>query len=56
MVTDRHGHYTSEPFALLEYRKDQISALKNFLRSPRRVPNLSAIHPLTGIKSASPKV
>ena len=27
MVIDCHGHYTSEPAALLEYRKQQIAAL-----------------------------
>jgi 4-oxalmesaconate hydratase len=34
MVIDCHGHYTSEPAALLEFRKQQIAALTD----PSRVP------------------
>jgi len=34
MVIDCHGHYTSEPSALLEYRKQQVAALTD----PSKVP------------------
>lgn len=36
MIIDCHGHYTSEPTSLLEFRKTQIEALRNpSLPSPR---------------------
>jgi 4-oxalmesaconate hydratase len=34
MVIDCHGHYTSEPSALLEFRKQQIEVLDEPLRMP----------------------
>jgi len=34
MVIDCHGHYTSEPAALLEYRKLQVAALND----PSKIP------------------
>src|SRR6266571_6332362 len=34
MVIDCHGHYTSEPTALLEYRKQQVAALNDPSRAP----------------------
>jgi len=34
MVIDCHGHYTSEPAALLEYRKQQVAALNDPSKAP----------------------
>ncbi len=34
MVIDCHGHYTSEPAALLEYRKQQVAALHDPSKGP----------------------
>src|SRR6266566_1166828 len=34
MVIDCHGHYTSEPTALLEYRKQQVAALHDPSKAP----------------------
>src|SRR3979490_1405939 len=34
MVIDCHGHYTSEPAALLEYRKQQVAALQDPSKAP----------------------
>ena len=34
MVIDCHGHYTSEPAALLEYRKQQVAALTDSSKAP----------------------
>jgi len=34
MVIDCHGHYTSEPTALLEYRKQQVAALNDPSKAP----------------------
>jgi 4-oxalmesaconate hydratase len=34
MVVDCHGHYTSEPPAFLEYRKQQVAALQDPAKTP----------------------
>ena len=34
MVIDCHGHYTSEPAALLDYRKLQVAALNDPSKAP----------------------
>ena len=37
MVIDCHGHYTSEPTALLEYRKLQVAALNDPSKTPEQL-------------------
>ncbi len=34
MIIDCHGHYTSEPLALIEYRKQQVAALSDPAKAP----------------------
>jgi 4-oxalmesaconate hydratase len=36
MIIDCHGHYTTEPQQLLDYRKQQVAALKDPARKPSR--------------------
>jgi 4-oxalmesaconate hydratase len=37
MVIDCHGHYTSEPSALLEFRKQQVAALSDPTKAPSQL-------------------
>jgi 4-oxalmesaconate hydratase len=41
MIIDCHGHYTTEPQALLDYRKQQIASLQDPSRRPSRALAIS---------------